>query len=137
MIAHIPLLFGFFHKGLKPVKEYLFKEMKENGYIKGKKIKGIASPKKYKNRNGKKNKVSKTKNHTSSKNNFEVSDRQIINEINYVAKTKISEQKNGSGIKKVSYNNSNNRDKDTVVKYSNTMSKTVGPIRVNKNNKKN
>ena len=48
VIAHIPLLFGFFHKGLKPVKEYLFKEMKENGYIKGKKIKGIASPKKKK-----------------------------------------------------------------------------------------
>ena len=115
VMAHIPLLFGFFRKGLKPVKEYLLKEMKEYGYIKGKKIKGNAPPKKIKNRNRKNNKVSKTKNNGSSMNNFEVSDRQIINEINYVPKIKRNEKKNGSVIKKVSYNKSNNGDIDTIV----------------------
>ena len=59
VMAHIPLLFGFFRKGLKPVKEYLFKEMKEYGYIKGKKIKGSTPTKKIKNRKGKKNKNKK------------------------------------------------------------------------------
>ena len=136
VMAHIPLLFGFFRKGLKPVKEYLLKEMKEYGYIKGKKIKGNAPPKKIKNKNGKNNKVSKTKNNGSSMNNFEVSDRQIINEINYVPKIKRNEKKNGSVIKKVRYNKSNNGDNNTIVNHSKTKSKTVGPIRVKKSNKK-
>ena len=128
VMAHIPLLFSFFHKGLNPVKEYLFKEMKEYGYIKGKKIKGSAPTKKNKNRN--------VKNNASSRNNFEVSDRQIMDEINYAPKTKTNEQKNGSQIKKVSYNKSNNRDIDDMVKHRKTKGETVGTIRVNKNNKK-
>ena len=136
VMAHIPLLFGFFRKGLKPVKEYLLKEMKEYGYIKGKKIKGNAPPKKIKNRNGKNNKVSKIKNNGSSMNNFEVSDRQIINEINNVPKTKRNEKKNESVIKKVSYNKSNNGDFDTIINHIKKKSKTVGPIRVKKSNKK-
>ena len=128
-MAHIPLLFNFFHKGLKPVKEYLFKEMKEYGYIKGKKIKGSAPTKKNKNIN--------EKNNASSRNNFEVSDRQIMDEINYAPKTKTNKQKNGSQIKKVSYNKSNNRNIDDMVKHSKIRGKTVGTIKVNKNNKKN
>ena len=31
--SHIPLLIIFFNKGLKPIKEYIVKEMKKNGYI--------------------------------------------------------------------------------------------------------
>ena len=118
IIAHIPLLFSFFHKGLNPVKEYLFKEMKEYGYIKGKKTKDNAPPKNKKNIIGKRNKVSKAKNNTSSINNFDVSNRQIINEINYGAKSKRSDQKNGSQIKTISYDKRNNRDKDTIVNHN-------------------
>ena len=137
VIVHIPLLFSFFHKGLKPVKEYLFKEMKEYGYIKEKKTKDNAPPKNKKNKIEKKSKISKTKDNTSSVNNFEVSDRQIINEINYAAKSKRKEKKNGSEIKKISYDKSNNRDNDTIVNYSKKKSKTIGPIKVrDKNNKK-
>ena len=136
VIAHIPLLFCFFHKGLKPVKEYLFKEMKEYGYIKGKKTKNNAPPKNKKNRFGKKNKTSKTKDNTSSVNNFGVSDRQIINKINYVPKIKRNEQKNGSEIKKISYKKNNKKDNDTIVNHFKKGSKAVGPIRANKNNKK-
>ena len=137
VMAHIPLLFNFFHKGLKPVKEYLFKEMKEYGYIKGKKIKGSAPTKKNKNRKGKNNKISKTKNNASSRNNFEVSDRQIMDEINYVPKTKTNGKKNANELKKASYNKSNNRNIDDMVKHSKIRGKTVGTIKVNKNNKKN
>ena len=136
VIAHIPLLFSFFHKGLKPVKEYLFKEMKEYGYIKGKKTKNNAPPKNKKNRFGKKNKTSKTKDNTSSVNNFGVSDRQIINEINYVPKIKRNEQKNDNEIKKFSYKKNNKNDNDTIVNHSKKGNKKVGPIRGNKNNKK-
>ena len=136
VIAHIPLLFSFFHKDLKPVKEYLFKEMKEYGYIKGKKTKNNAPPKNKKNRFGKKNKTSKTKDNTSSVNNFGVSDRQIINEINYVPKIKRNEQKNDNEIKKVRYKKNNKNDNDTIVNHSKKGSKKVGPIRGNKNNKK-
>ena len=37
VIAHFPLLFSFFYKGIKPIKEYIIEEMEKNGYIKGKK----------------------------------------------------------------------------------------------------
>ena len=33
-LAHFPLLFYYFIKGIKPIKEYIFKEMKKYGYIK-------------------------------------------------------------------------------------------------------
>ena len=33
IIFHIPLLFLYFRKGIKPIKEYLKKEMIENGYL--------------------------------------------------------------------------------------------------------
>ena len=33
IILHIPLLIIYFCKGIKPIKEYLEKQMKDNGYI--------------------------------------------------------------------------------------------------------
>ena len=35
-IIHIPLLFIFFYKGFNQVKNYIFKEMENNGYIRQK-----------------------------------------------------------------------------------------------------
>ena len=34
VLVHIPLLIYYFIKGIKPVREYIFKEMKNYGYIK-------------------------------------------------------------------------------------------------------
>ena len=34
VITHIPLLFCYFCKGIEPIKEYIIREMKKNGYLK-------------------------------------------------------------------------------------------------------
>ena len=39
VLAHIPLLFSYFYKGISPIKEYIIKEMKKYGYLKDKKQK--------------------------------------------------------------------------------------------------
>ena len=39
VIVHFPILFFYFYKGIKPVKEYIIKQMKEYGYIKKNKTK--------------------------------------------------------------------------------------------------
>ena len=41
--AHIPLLFIYFYYGIKPIKDYIFKEMIKFGYIKNKKSKNNES----------------------------------------------------------------------------------------------
>ena len=136
VLVHIPLLFSFFRKGLKPVKEYLLKEMKEYGYIKDKKTKDSAPPKNKAIRNRKRSKSSKIKYNSSSINNFDISDRYIINEINYASKTKSNEQKNGSVTTKTSDNKNIKMDKNTITNHSKTKSKTIGPIKVQRANKK-
>ena len=123
--AHIPFLFIFFRKGLKPVKEYLLKEMEEYGYIKGKKkTKVNPPPKNKKNRINSQNKCSKTKNNSSSINNFEISDRQIINKINNSSKTKRDGSKN---------ENKTNKVRDSITNYSEKKNKKIGPIKLHKN----
>ena len=91
MLAHIPLLFNYFWKGIEPIKEFIIKEMKKNGYIKSTinldKSKNKKSKKKRKNRitspsnpskkMKKKNKIKKVDN--SSFNDFKSSFRKINN----------------------------------------------------------
>ena len=38
-LIHLPLIFYYFFKGIKPIREYIFKEMKKYGYIKNNKNK--------------------------------------------------------------------------------------------------
>ena len=61
VLAHAPILFYYFCIGIKPVKEYIFNEMKKYGYIKDNKSK-INNKKK-----NKRSKIRKIKN--ASKNN--------------------------------------------------------------------
>ena len=98
VITHIPLLFIYFQKGIKNIKEYIIKEMIKYGYIiedeKNKKIKGT----KIKKRKNKKSNIFKSimtllsplkninkkgkNNEPSSINNIKLSDREMINQIN-------------------------------------------------------
>ena len=58
--AHIPLLILFFYGGIKPIKEYIIKEMTKNGYIKKIKKNHIIGKNKNTNENTKKSKIKKT-----------------------------------------------------------------------------
>ena len=64
VLAHFPILFYYFKKGVKPIKDYILKEMEEYGYIKeNKKIK-----KKFKNNEN--NNIKKSQKHKKKiKNN--------------------------------------------------------------------
>ena len=96
IIAHIPFLILYFMRGIKPIKEYLFKEMVKYGYIrmikdnKTKTKKGKSSPPKHnKNKNNKRkhNKIIKN-------NNLILIDSSIINNINMdKSKNKLTNKK--------------------------------------------
>ena len=59
-LIHIPLYISYFCKGIKPIKDYIFKEMKNNGYITHQNIKkSIENNNSSKKKNKKKNKGKK------------------------------------------------------------------------------
>ena len=93
VLAHIPILFFYFYKGIKSIKNYIINEMIKNGYIKGEfcsiKIVKLNSPPKIKrdnNNNKKKDQQTEVINNNknklidnSSMNKYSSSARKIIN----------------------------------------------------------
>jgi hypothetical protein len=64
VLAHVPILFYYFYIGIKPIREYIFNEMKKYGYIKDNK-------RKINNKKGNKiNKKRKIKNRSKTNENL-------------------------------------------------------------------
>ena len=83
VITHIPLLFYYFCKGIKPIKDYLLKEMISHGYIKVNKQQNKKAQKNPTNiLNPPKNKKNLQLKDSSSINNLKASEREEINIIN-------------------------------------------------------
>ena len=65
--AHIPLFIIYFYRGIKPVREYIFKQMKIYGYIKSDKNKSKKTDIQKKNKNNKKTEAKNDKNKMKEK----------------------------------------------------------------------
>ena len=113
ILAHIPLLFIYFCKGIEPTKEYIISEMEKYGYIKsnnnkkGKIVKkntiSIENPTKKKgNKNSKKKKIKNVQNlDNDSSFNIIKSLQRKINNLNPL-EIKINESKDNTDFKKSS-----------------------------------
>ena len=129
-LAHIPFLFLFFYRGIKPVKEYIFEQMRIFGYINSDKIKHKNSPPK-KSKNGneesnrkklifktiKKNKKNKNKNKTNialnaSKNNNSLKDSK---QIQFLATQAVKD--NNKNQKKIKYNKNKNKEINSMFNF--------------------
>ena len=120
IIVHIPILFLYFYKGIKPIRDFIINEMKKYGYINDKKIKINLNKKniihKVKNRKSfhsppKKSiklKGRSNKKESSSLKFIKSSKREIIENMNdkkennkSINKAKIYKKKNKNGIKNI------------------------------------
>ena len=115
VISHIPLLIYFFNKGIKPIKNYVFNEMKKYGYIKDKNLKksknkkNHSAPPKNKNNNNQKKYIIKNLkiiDNSSSINILKSSKRGII------PRNNIANQLNNKDNKKNKGNNKNKQIKN-------------------------
>ena len=116
VLAHIPLLFSYFYKGISPIKEYIIKEMKKYGYLKDKKQKkkeqmeqnSLNIPPK---KNKKQNKIKKK---NKGKNNaMKSSERDIITQFNSNLFGSKSKQKFNNN-KYLDELNKNNKNKNKI-----------------------
>ena len=123
VISHIPLLIYFFNKGIKPIKNYVFNEMKKYGYIKDKNLKSKnkknhSSPPKNKNNNNQKKYIIKNLkiiDNSSSVNILKSSKRLII------PRSNITNQLNNKDNNKNKRNNENKQIKNTKKLKKNTI----------------
>ena len=126
VLAHIPLLFSYFYKGISPIKEYLTKEMKKYGYLKDKKQKKKEQnslnvpPKKIK-------KESKIKKKNKDINdNMKSSERDIITQFNSnLLESKTKQKFNNNTYLDELNKNKNNKNKN-FIDISNNNNKKSG-----------
>ena len=128
-LIHIPLLFSFFCKGIKSIKEYIINEMKKYGYIKNINNAKTKSPhevnfppKKKINKIKSKKKIGKKLIDSSSINNIKYSEREIIGAINISKKGKNIQNNNKNKNKNVNINNAKKIGKKKI-------GKRIRPIR--------
>ena len=142
VLLHGPILFYYFTKGIKPVRDYIIKEMKTYGYIKvnrnlksKKKKKSNAPPKKknirkeiIKAQNNKNIEIKNLKivNNSSSINILKSSKRDIIPQINQNKNSK----KSG---KKANKNNNFNKKDSTKIKLKSKVKKLISEKKKTKN----
>ena len=127
--AHIPLISYLFYKGIKPIQEYLHKEMVNFGYIKERSTKRRITIQKNKRTTRKKNvhyppkskRIIKSKDNSSLINSLKVSDRRVIN------------NNNGEVIKNI---NKNNKERNKRKKELNKSMIINNVILLNKSNKR-
>ena len=148
--SHIPLLLGYFCKGIEPIKEYIIKEMKNNGYIKINKEQEIKNknekssssvidpPKKMEKKSVKKIKL-KLKNLDDSShnniNNIKSSNRKINKLNSFKIKKDETEDKNKSNYKKI-FNKKKTKKGGNKTKILYKTSNNVVILGKNKRNKK-
>jgi len=111
-IIHIPLLFIFFYKGFNQIKEYIFNEMENNGYInkndenfQNNKMVKINKSKK------KKKKKKKSKGKKTLKNDKEINSFKAEQKIDFPPKKKTSSSTKKNKNKLVSLNNNSSTSK--------------------------
>ena len=149
ILAHVPLLTWFFYKGLKPIIEYIFNEMKKFGYIDDEETKK-KTVKKKEEKKEKKKKEKKTSNknmsspppkHSRSKesdnsslNSIKPSERKIIKEINPINIVSIDNKPlKDITNDKVKLTINNNKDKNKIKKRKNAKVDKNNNIIVNNN----
>ena len=128
VLAHIPLLFIYFYKGISPIKEYLIKEMKKYGYLKDKK------QKKEKKKEQKSLNVPPKKNKKQSK--IQKKNKDINNEMKSSERYIITQFNSNLFESKTKQKFNNNEYLDELNKNKNNKDKNKNFIDINNNNKK-
>ena len=136
-IAHIPILFCYFNKGIEPIKEYIIKEMKKNGYIKENNNKRNILKKSKTVKINKKKKITKKKtthspcpkhkksvnrkkghlNNSSSMSHIKSLDNKIINDINSNQLNIKYKKKDNNIINKKNNSKKDKKDKRSIKRY--------------------
>ena len=112
-IIHIPLLFIFFYKGFNKIKDYIFKEMENNGYISknDKNDKTFKNIKKAKITKKNKKKKKKSKGKKSKKNNKDKAEQNLDSPPKKEKNIQIKKTKSKNKKKFTSLNNNSSTSK--------------------------